>query len=60
MPVNTGKFFVKVGAERGVFDVGDGRVEPVLMVVNRHSRPARPKMGVVVGAEKQIENTIFL
>ena len=59
MPVHAGKFFIKFGTERSVLNVVDSAVEPVLIVVDGHACPPCSQMGVIVSAEKQIENTVF-
>ena len=49
----------KLGAERAVLNVVDGTVEAVLSV-NSHAAAAGAEVGVIIRAEEEIKDTIFL
>ena len=55
-----GKIRFKLGAERGVFDIVNLALEAQLLVVDCHAAPACAQVGMVVGAEKDIVNAVFV
>ena len=57
--LHAGNVLVKLGPERGVFNVVDRTVKALFPVVDRHARPAGAKVRVVVRAEKEIEHAVL-
>ena len=54
------RFRCKLRAERSVFNVVNGLVKAGLRAVNRHARAACAEVGVVINAEKKVENAVSL
>ena len=50
---------VELGAKGGVLDVVDGPVKAGILPVHRHARTAGAQVGVVVRAEKQVQQAVL-
>ena len=51
---------LKLGAERGVFDVVNGPVVPLLGVVDGHAAASRAQMGMIIRPKEQVEHAVVL
>ena len=58
VPLHFMDIAVKFGAERRIFNVVDGPIEP-LFSINRHAASSGSQMRMIVRTEKQIEHAIF-
>jgi hypothetical protein len=58
--VEFGHVLLELGSKGCIFDVMDLALEAVLLIVNDHAPPAGAQVGVVVHAEKEVENAVVL
>ena len=59
VPLHLPHIFVKLGAERRVFYIVDGTVEPFFAIYGHAATPCT-KMRMIVRSEKQIKNAVVL
>ena len=60
LAVEVGQVLFKLGAEGGVLDVVDLPLKAAFLVVDRHAAPLGAQVGVVVGAEEEVQHAIAL
>ena len=57
--VEVGEVLFELGAEGGVLDVVDLALEAVPLIVDRHTAPLGAQVGVVVGAEEEVQHAVL-
>ena len=56
--VEAGEVFFKLRPEGRILNVVDLTLEPVLLIVDDHSTPARTQVGVIVHTEEDVQRNI--
>ena len=51
---------VKFRAKRRIFDIMDCPVKTLLLIIQRHTGPSGPQMGMIIRPKKQVKDTVFL